>query len=69
MAGLFFLALGVILFAAVVDGVQFLGALDFVFVFVGAGGDVLANCLGPAKLTLLFGADLVLDLGAAEDRT
>ena len=68
MPGLFFLALGVVLLA-VVDGVQFFGAFDFVFVFVVAGGDVFLNRLCPAKLTLFLGADLVLDLRAAQDRT
>jgi len=68
MAGVLFLLLrGVLL--AIVDGVKFFGAFDLVLVLVVPCGDVLLNRLGPSKLPLLLGADLVLDLGAAQDRT
>ena len=69
MAGLFLLALRVVLFAAVVDGVEFFSAFDLVLVLVIAGGDVFLDRLRPPKLTLLLSADLVLDLGAAQYRT
>ena len=66
-AGVLLLLLRVVL-AAVVDGVKLFRTFDLVLVLVVLGRDILAKRLRPAKLALLLGVDLVLDLRASQNR-
>ena len=56
-----------VLLAAVIDGMEFFGAFDLMLVLVVASRRVLLQHLCPAELPLLLDADLVLDLGTAQD--